>query len=60
MRASGQAKVSAADAPGERGLKTGRGPLPILVWTGRPMHIDSAWEEVFVARERIGAAYAKG
>jgi hypothetical protein len=35
-----------------------REPLSILVWAGRPMHIDSSWEEVFAGRERTGAAVA--
>jgi hypothetical protein len=39
-------------------MPTERGPLSILVWAGRPMHIDSTWEEVFAARERIGATFA--
>jgi hypothetical protein len=63
--ASGQAEASAVDAPGESTAtsqdtvrSTERGPLSILVWAGRPMYIDSTWEEVFAARERIGEALA--
>jgi hypothetical protein len=61
--ASSQATASTVDA-GERPagsmaqdtlLPTERGPLSILVWAGRPMHIDSTWDEVFAARERIEA-----
>jgi GH43 family beta-xylosidase len=61
-------KGSAVGAPGESYgqrstsqdilLRTERGPLSILVWAGRPMHIDSTWEDVFAARERIGATFA--
>jgi len=67
IRASNQAKASAVDVPGERParstsrdtlLTSERGPLSILVWAGRPMHIDFTWEEVFAARERIGATFA--
>jgi hypothetical protein len=67
IRASSQAKAPAVDAPGQRLARstaqdvltpTERGPLSILVWAGRPMHIDSAWEQVFAARERIGATFA--
>jgi len=63
IRASSQAKASAVDGPGQRLARstsqdilmpTERGPLSILVWAGRPMHIDSTWEEVFAARERTG------
>jgi hypothetical protein len=66
VRASGR-KASAVDAPGESAarstsqdtlLPTEHGPLSILVWAGRPMHIDSTWEDVFAARERIGATFA--
>jgi hypothetical protein len=65
--ASSPVKASAVDAPGESAarstsqdtlLPTERGPLSILVWAGRPMHIDSTWEDVFAARERIGATFA--
>ena len=66
--ASSQVKASAVDAPGESYghrstsqdilLPTERGPLSILVWAGTPMHIDSTWEDVFAARERIGATFA--
>ncbi len=65
--ASSQVTVSAIDAPGERPARpmsqdtlatTEREPLSILVWAGRPMHIDSSWEEVFAGRERTGAAVA--
>jgi hypothetical protein len=64
---SSQVTASAVDAPGEslaRSMSqdtlatTERGPLSILVWAGRPMHIDSSWEEVFAGRERTGAAVA--
>ena len=67
IRASSEAKASAVDAPGERVarstsqdtlLPTDRGPLSILVWAGRQMHIDSTWEEVFAARERTRATFA--
>jgi hypothetical protein len=67
IRASSQAKASAVDAPGHRLARSTsqdilmpieRRPLSILVWAGRPMHIDSTWEEVFAARERIGATFA--
>ena len=67
IRASSQARASAVDAPAERSARstsqdtlqpTERGPLSILVWAGRPMHIDSTWEEVFAARERIGGTFA--
>ncbi len=67
IRASSQVKASAVDAPSERPVRstsqdtlltTERGPLSILVWAGRSMHIDSTWEEVFAARERIGATFA--
>jgi hypothetical protein len=63
LLASSQVTASAVDA-GERPsgsmaqdtrLPTERGPLSILVWAGRPMHIDSTWDEVFAARERIEA-----
>jgi hypothetical protein len=50
IRARGQVEASAVDAK--------RGSLSILVWAGRSMHIDSTWEEVFTARERIGATFA--
>jgi hypothetical protein len=65
--ASSQVKASAVDAPRRttaRSTSQGtllpaeRGPLSILVWAGRPMHIDSTWEDVFAARERIGATFA--
>ena len=65
--ASSQVKASAVDAPRRttaRSTSKGallpaeRGPLSILAWAGRPMHIDSTWEEVFAARERIGATFA--
>ena len=67
IRASSQAKASAVDALGESTarsasqdtlLPTERGPVSILVWAGRPMHIDSTWEDVFAARERVGATFA--
>ena len=67
IRSSSQVKASAVDALGENTarstsqdtlLPTERGPPSILVWAGRPMHIDSTWEEVFAARERIGATFA--
>jgi hypothetical protein len=67
ISASSQAKASAADTAGEMSarstsqdtvLASERGPLSILVWAGRPMHIDSTWEEVFAARERIRATFA--
>jgi hypothetical protein len=67
IRASSPAKESVVDAPGERRarsasqdtlLPTERLPLSILVWAGRPMHIDSTWEEVFAACERIEATFA--
>jgi hypothetical protein len=63
--ASSQVTALAVDAPGESPAgstsqdtlaTTERGPLSILVWAGRPMHIDSSWEEVFAGRERTGAA----
>jgi hypothetical protein len=66
IRASSHTKASAVDAPGERPARSTsqdtlvpieRGPLSILVWAGRPMHIDSTWEDVFAARERIGATF---
>jgi hypothetical protein len=65
--ASSHVTATAVDAPGERPARwtsqdtlatTGRGPLSILVWAGRPMHIDSSWEELFAGRERTGAAVA--
>jgi hypothetical protein len=65
--ASSETNASAVDAAGERPGRsmsqdtlppTERGPLSILVWAGRPMHIDSTWDEVFAARERIEAAFA--
>jgi hypothetical protein len=67
IRASSQAKAPAVDTPGEGSagsmsqdtlLPTEGGPLSILAWAGRPMHIDSTWEEVFAARERVGATFA--
>jgi hypothetical protein len=67
VRASSQVKASVVDTPDESTarsksqdtlLATERGPLSILVWAGRPMHLDSTWEEVFAARERIGATFA--
>ena len=39
-------------------LPAERGPLSILVWAGRPMHIASTWEDIFAARERVGATFA--
>jgi hypothetical protein len=65
--ASSQVAALAAGAAGERPARstsqdtlatTEREPLSILVWAGRPMHIDSSWEEVFAGRERTGAAVA--
>ena len=65
--ASSQLTASALDASGESPVRStsqdtlgtnGRGPLSILVWAGRPMYIDSSWEEVFAGRERTGAAFA--
>jgi hypothetical protein len=62
--ASSEVTASAVDAPGESHARsrsqdtfaaTERGPLSILVWAGRPMHIDSSWEEIFAGRERTGA-----
>jgi hypothetical protein len=69
IRESNQLKPSAVDAPGESTarstshyqdtlLPTEHGPLSILVWAGRPMHIDSTWEDVFAARDRIGVTFA--
>ena len=67
IRASGQVKASAVHALGESTarstsqdtlLPTEHRPLSILVWAGRPMHIDSTWEDVFAARERVGATFA--
>jgi hypothetical protein len=63
--ASSEVTGSAVDAPGESYARsmsqdtlatTERGPLSILVWAGRPMHIDSSWEAIFAGRERTGAA----
>jgi hypothetical protein len=65
--ASSQAKASTVDAPGESPARstsqdtlrpTEHGPLSILVWAGRPMHIDSTWEELFAARARVRATFA--
>jgi hypothetical protein len=65
--AGSETNASAVDAAGERPLRSmsqdtllpaERGPLSILVWAGRPMHIDATWDEVFAARERIEAAFA--
>jgi hypothetical protein len=63
--ASSEVTGSAVDAPREARSTSqdtfataGRGPLSILVWAGKPMHIDSSWEEVFAGRERTGAAVA--
>jgi hypothetical protein len=65
--ASSQVTASAVDALGERLSRstpqaslptTERGPVSILVWAGRPMHIDSSWEDMFAGRERTGAAFA--
>jgi hypothetical protein len=65
--ASSQGTASAGDALGERLARsmpqnslppTERGPLSILVWAGKPMHIDSSWEDIFAGRERTGAAVA--
>jgi hypothetical protein len=62
-----QVTASAVDALGERPSRstpqdslptTERAPLSILVWAGRPMHIDSSWEDMFAGRERTGAAFA--
>jgi hypothetical protein len=67
IRASSQVKASVVDTPGESTarsksqdtlLPSEHGPLSILIWAGRPMHIDSTWEEVFAARERIGGTFA--
>jgi hypothetical protein len=67
MLASSEVTASAVDAPGESHARstsqdtlaaTEREPLSILVWAGKPMHIDSSWEEVFAGRERTGAAVA--
>jgi hypothetical protein len=68
IRPSSRVKGSAVDAFGESYgqrstsqdilLPTERGPLSILVRAGRPMHIDSTWDAVFTARERIGATIA--
>jgi hypothetical protein len=65
---SSRVKASAVDAPRQRSarstsqdtlLPTERGgPLSILVWAGRPMHIDSTWEDIFASRERVGATFA--
>jgi hypothetical protein len=68
VHASSQVKGSAVGASGQKParstsqdtlLPTEHGPLSILVWAGRPMHIDSTWEDVFAARERIGAMFAR-
>jgi hypothetical protein len=65
--ASSQVKASAVDALGKSTarsasqdtlLPTEREPVSILVWAGRPMRIDSTWEDVFAARERVGATFA--
>jgi hypothetical protein len=67
IRASSQVKGSAVDALGKSTARSAsqdtllpieRGPVSILVWAGRPMHIDSTWEDVFAARERVGATFA--
>jgi hypothetical protein len=67
IRANSHVKASAVDAPGESTarstsqdtlLPTEHRPLSILVWAGRPMHIDSTWEDVFAARERIEATFS--
>ena len=56
----GPDKSPATRVPQETLLATERGPLSILVWAGRPMHIDSSWEDVFAARERSGTAFTGG
>ena len=67
-RESGQVKVSAADEPDESPARSKshetfapaeRGPLSILIW-GTPMRIDPTWDELFSARERVGATVAVG
>jgi len=58
--ATSEVKASAADRPNETPARAepqeiapphSRGPSSILIW-GRPMRIDSTWEEFFMRRER--------
>ena len=58
MFVSSETNESALDVAGEGPrsvpqdtLLAERGPLSILIWAGRPMHIDSTWDELFAARE---------